>query len=136
MMVHTSTHLGISVCLRGWAILPGHRSNITLHHLPPHHLPPNDGQHAPPSRRPQRSTVTLLFDGNDTPRDPFSPPGAPGAHLLTPQGQVEDERATPREHNETETQDSCLCLCDGLPQSWLSCRIFVTLPLCLVVITS
>jgi hypothetical protein len=41
MMVQTSTHMGISVSMHGWAILLGYRTIVRLHHLPLPHLPTN-----------------------------------------------------------------------------------------------
>lgn len=135
MMVQTGTHLGISICLRGWAILPGHRSSFTVHLLSPHHLPPNVHLVPLPPCHPWGSTIEPIPHDNNAPWYLLSPPRTQKAHSSTPQDQVEAGDEAPCHHNETTTQSSPSCPFTNLPQDRLLRRINFPPPACLVVIT-
>jgi hypothetical protein len=78
MMVQASTHMGISVSMCGWAFLLGHRTIVTLHHLPLPHLPPNIYHLHLPLCHPRESCITLLSNGNNPPGIPWPPQGHRG----------------------------------------------------------
>jgi hypothetical protein len=82
MVVQASKYMGISVSMHGWAILLGHMTIITLHHLPLPHLPPNIHHLHLLLYHPQESCAKLLPDGNSPLGDSLASLRAQGSHFL------------------------------------------------------
>ncbi len=124
MMVQASTHMGISVSMHGWAILLGHRTIVTLNHLPLPHLSPKVHHLHLPLCHPRESCIMLLPDGNDPPGDSLASLRAQGAHFSkTQEGENESEKQASPGNNETKVEGSPFCPDNSLTQGWVSCQV-------------
>jgi hypothetical protein len=122
MMVQASTHMGISVSMRGWAILPLHRTIVTLHHLPLPHLPPNVHHPHLPLCHPRESCITPFSNGNDPPGDSLASSRAQGANFSkTQEGKNKSEEQASPSNNERKVEGSPFCPDNSLTQGWVSC---------------
>jgi hypothetical protein len=127
MMVHASTHME-SVSLRGWASTQ-YRAIQSSHHVPFYFLPPNH-HHLPDAlRHSNESQVTLFPNGNDSPGDSLASPGAPGAHLLPPQGEDERQQLELSNNNNDKAlaEGSPPCPDNDISQDWLSSQVVPSL---------
>jgi len=86
------------------------------------YLLPPDHHHLPDAlRHSNESQVTPFSNGNDSPGDSLASPGAPGAHLLLPQGEDERQQVEFSNNNTNKAlaEGSPLCFDDGISQDWL-----------------
>ncbi len=123
MMVHTSTHIE-SGNLRGWASTR-YRAIQSSQHIPFYLLPP-DHHHLPDALPHSNESQVMPFsNGNDSLGDSLTSPGAPGAHLLPPQGEDEHQQLefSDNNNNKALAEGSPLCPDDGISQDWLSSRV-------------